>query len=191
MRLEFLSPQHGNALPHEFFEGLPAAVRAAGVEAFTSQDVTFPLDDPDTITIVVPHEWFVIERAALGLDEERRRRTIGFGTEHPGTPWYEESVMAIAHLGAGVEINRMAVHESRRRGQMVEHFQLGWHEGIDLWGGGPGPAERPDDILYLACSDPRRDRVLAGYAEDLWPHRVRLITPPSYVREAAEADYLL
>jgi GT2 family glycosyltransferase len=190
VRLAFLSPRHGNVVLHELFEDVAAAVRDAGVEAIALRDGTVPPDDPDTVTLVAPHEWFVIDRGALRLDDERRRRTIGFCTEHPGTAWYEESVKTLPHLGAAVEINKMAVRESRRRGQPAEYFQLGWHPGLDLWGGDT-TRERDCDILYLACSDPRRDRVLAGYVDELWRHRTRLVTPPSYVREAPEADYML
>jgi CTP:molybdopterin cytidylyltransferase MocA len=144
----------------------------------------------DTAHLLVPHEYFPIVPRERWPTAEQRGRTVGLCVEHPGTDWFEVSLACAATLGGIVDINRSSVSEQRRRGLDVEHFQLGYLPEWDAWHGCPAQS-RPIDVLYMGSEDPRRARILAGYAAQLWHRRCQLLLPPVQDRTAPRADHLL
>ncbi|WP_340685988.1 glycosyltransferase [Amycolatopsis coloradensis] len=184
----FVSAEGGSSFMEELLEVVADAVRSAGGRARTAVG-KYPEAGPDTVYVVVPHEYFVICPDTDFPDAEQVRRTIGFCVEHPGTSTFERTVSLVRALGAAVDIHVDATAELRRRGVKVEHFQLGYTPLWDLWGGDLD-SPRDLDVTYLGTAERRRSALLGSYARDLEGLRTRLLTPPHEPMTAARVDFL-
>ncbi|HEV2780589.1 MAG TPA: glycosyltransferase, partial [Actinophytocola sp.] len=184
----FVSADGGSAFMAELLEVVADAVRSAGGTARTLVG-RIPPPGPDTVYVVVPHEYFVVTPDDGFPDAELCARTIGFCVEHPGTATFERNASLVGALGAAVDINPDSTAELRRRGIAVEHFQLGYSPLWDMWGGDPaGP--RDVDVTYLGTAERRRSVLLGSYARELEHLRTRLFTPPHEMMSAARVDFL-
>ncbi|MEC3981436.1 glycosyltransferase family protein [Amycolatopsis sp. H20-H5] len=183
-----VSAEGGSAFMEELLEVVADAVRTAGGRARTAVG-RYPEAGPDTVYLVVPHEYFVVSPDADFPSAEDCRRTIGFCVEHPGTATFERNAELVRSLGGAVDINHDSTAELRRRGVTVEHFQLGYTPLWDLWGGDLD-SPRDLDVTYLGTAERRRSMLLGSYARELAPLRTRLLTPPHEPMTAARVDFL-
>jgi hypothetical protein len=172
----------------ELLEVVADAVRTAGGRARTVVG-GYPRPEPDTVYVVIPHEYFVVTPDAGFPSAELCRRTIGFCVEHPGTATFERTAGLAGGLGGAVDINRNSAAELRMRGVPVEHFQLGYSPLWDMWGGDLD-SRRDIDVTYLGTAERRRSILLGGYASDLEHLRTRLFTPPHEMMASARVDFL-
>lgn len=184
----FVSAEGGSSFMEELLEVVADAVRSAGGQARTAFG-KYPEAGPDTVYVVVPHEYFVVSPDADFPTAEQCRRTIAFCVEHPGTATFERTVVLARALGGAVDIHADSTAELRRRGVKVEHFQLGYTPLWDLWGGDLD-SPRDLDVTYLGTAERRRSALLGSYAPDLAGLRTRLLTPPHEPMTAARVDFL-
>jgi hypothetical protein len=186
-----VSASGGSAFMAELLEVVADAVRTAGGRARTHTGA-LPPPNPDTVYVVVPHEYFVVTPDAGFPPADLCRRTIGFNVEHPGTATFERVAGLVGCLGAVVDINLNSAAELRHRGlpgMPVEHFQLGYSPLWDMWGGDPDSA-RDVDVTYLGTAERRRSVLLGSYARDLEHLTTKLFTPPHEMMATARVDFL-
>jgi hypothetical protein len=183
-----VSAEGGSGFMEEILEVVADAVRRAGHRARTAVGA-YPDPGPDTVYVVVPHEYFVVTPHVEHPGEELRARTIGFCVEHPGTATFEKTAELLPGLGGAVDINDDSTAELRRRGFAVEHFQLGYSPLWDAWGGDP-ESTREIDVTYLGTAERRRSVLLASYWRDLADLRVRLLIPPHEPMGPERPDFL-
>ncbi|RZQ62212.1 hypothetical protein EWH70_21465 [Amycolatopsis suaedae] len=172
----------------ELLDVVADAVRRAGGRARTASG-RFPEPGPDTVYLIVPHEYFVVTPPHEQPGSELLARTIGFCVEHPGTLSFERTAQYLPKLALGVDINLDSTAELRRQGNRVEHFQLGWTPLWDRWGGDPD-SERSVDVTYLGTEERRRSKLLAGYWRDLDALRTRIMVPPHEMMGPRRVDFL-
>jgi hypothetical protein len=188
-RLCFLTPASGNRFMTELLEVVAGAVSREGVEATVVEDSYTPWD-PETVWVVIPHEFFDQAPRAGTPTERHLQRTIGLCVEHPGTTWFERTCLHACRLGALVDIRRDTVRALRVRGLSAEHLPLGYAPEWDRWGGDES-TERPLDVLYMGSAEPRRERILSGYAPTLWTRSTRLLLPSTAPKPEAQPDYVV
>ncbi len=145
-----VSADGGSAFMAELLEVVADAVRTAGGRARTVIG-GYPRPEPDTVYVVIPHEYFVVTPDAGFPSAELCRRTIGFCVEHPGTATFERTAGLVGGLGGAVDIDSGSAAELRRRGVPVEHFQLGYSPLWDMWGGDLD-SRRDIDLTYLGTA---------------------------------------
>lgn len=184
----FVSAADGSGFMNELLEVVADAVRRAGYAARTAVG-GYPPPGPDTVYVVVPHEYFAVTPAQQLPSPELRERTIAFCVEHPGTTTFERTATHLPGIAGVVDINKDSTAELRRRGFAVQHFQLGYTPLWDHWGGNPDN-ERDVDVTYLGTAERRRSRLLASYWRDLESLRVRLLTPPHEPMGPPRPDFL-
>ncbi len=185
----FLTSQRSNHFVNELLTAVAKAVAQEGADVSFAEEY-FPEFDDTTVYVVVPHEFFALAPDAGGPTSKHLSRTIGFCVEQPGTPWFEETCRYARSLAAVVDIRASVVTHLRARGLAAEHFQLGYSSEWDHWNRDESAA-RPVDVVYLGSAEGRRNRLLAGYAETLWPRQVRLLIPPEAPKTAPLANFLL
>src|SRR5262249_46272803 len=78
----------------------------------------------------------------------------------------------------------------RRRGIEAHHFPLGYHVGIDRFGGAEG-GERPIDVAFMGDLNERRSDLLAQYNRILARHHFELLPTDSSVPIRAVGRYFL
>ncbi|SDC78022.1 glycosyltransferase family protein [Actinokineospora iranica] len=183
-----VSAEGGSAFMAELLDVVADTVRRVGGRARTAVG-KFPDPEPDTVYVVVPHEYFVVTPDAHYPSAELCRRTIGFCVEHPGTATFERSAGLVGSLAAAVDINETSAAELRARGIDVELFQLGYSPLWDAWGGDPD-SPRDIDVTYLGTAERRRSVLLGSYAQDLEGLDARLLTPPHEMMDSARVDFL-
>jgi hypothetical protein len=169
----------------ELLAAAASAVAAQGVSVAEHDGYLSEIADTCTHFVIVPHEYFAVSPPE---PPSLYARTVGFGVEHPGTTTFESSTIAAAKLGGQVEISEQAVAELRSRSRSVTHFQLGYNQAWDCWGG--LPVERDIDVVYLGTADRRRCGLLASYAEDLAGLRTELLLPPHEPMVTDRPDFL-
>ena len=187
-RLCFVNARQGNHFMTELLAGVASVAADEGVSVSLVFDA-FPPDDPRTVYVVIPHEFFTVVPPEGWPSLRQLKSTIAFCVEMPGTTWFDLTATYAAHAAAAVAISRSAVFELRRRGVPAEHFQLGYCREWDTWRGDPAEP-RPIDVLYMASADERRARFLAGFAGGLWRWRSSLLVPPVAPKTGPRPDYL-
>lgn len=185
----FVGASRGNHYMNELLGAVAHSVRAEGVEASLVLDAVPPADE-STVYVLIPHEYFVCAPLAGHPIDEQLARTISFCVEQPGTPWFEVSCRHAARTAAVVDIQRSSVKVLRRRGLSAEHFRLGYCDLWDSWGR-EEEVERPIDVLHMGSANERRHRLLASYAQTLWPRETRLLVPPEAPKTQTRDDYLM
>jgi len=171
----FVSAPGSSAFMAELLEVLADAVCRSGGVA-TAFEGLVPSETGSTVFVVVPHEYYAVVPKSLQPNAQVRKRMIGLCVEQPGTQTFETVVERTRGFGAVVAISAEAVTELSRRGIRAERFVLGYSPLWDHWRG--QEAERPVDVTYLGTLDSRRTRLVAGWAEALWPWRTQLLMPP-------------
>jgi hypothetical protein len=187
MKLRFVSSSRGNLFMTELLLAFADGAEELGADVTCGLDAFD--DDPETIHVVVPHEYLETAPPAALPTVAQFRGTVALCVEHPGTQWFERSVAWAAEAGAVVDINRSSVAEARRRGVAAEHVQLGYVPAWDVWGG--AATERRIDVAYLGSADARRARLLAGWAPMLARRRTALLVPPLAPKTSATADFVV
>ena len=182
-RLAFVASSAGNLFMHELLELLADGARARGVQAEVVLD-RWPEPEPGLACVAVPHETF----GFLPPSGDERRRTVALCTEQPGTTWFERAAAHAATCGAVVDVSRVGVLGLRREGITAAHVQLGWCPALEA---APRHAERPVDVLYMGSAAPRREVLLSGYADVLWPWRSRLLIPPHWAKTRERGDFVV
>lgn len=192
----FVGASRGNHFINELLSAVAHSVRAEGVEASVVMDAFSPSEeatvraDDSTVYVVIPHEYFVLAPPDLHPTSAQLARTISLCVEQPGTTWFEVSRRHAARTAAVMDIQRSSVQVLRRHGLAAEHFRLGYTDYWDRWGGDED-FDRPVDVLYMGFANERRDRLLASYADVLWPRETRLLIPPLTPTTHRRPDYLL
>ncbi len=169
LRLRFVSTSGSNFFMTELLELVAAGARDLGADAQVVLD-RFPSGDPDTVFVMIPHEFYATTPETDHPTVDQLARTVAFCTEQPGAWWFDQTVPRLAGMGAVMDLQAMGVAELRRQGVRAEHLPLGYHPSWDGWGRDPA-RERPLDVLFLGSADRRRDQLLASYAPSLWARR--------------------
>lgn len=185
----FVGASRGNHYMNEILSAVAHAVRAEGAEASFVLDAAPPADE-STVYVLIPHEYFVCAPFAGHPTGGQLARTISFCVEQPGTQWFEVSCRHAARTAAVVDIQRSSLKVLRRRGLAAEHFRLGYTDYWDRWGRAE-EVDRPIDVLHMGSANERRNRLLASYAETLWPRETRLLVPPEAPKTQTRDDYLM
>lgn len=173
MKLRLVHARAANRFMRDILEGIAHEALQLGADAEVVDD-EFDTS-PDTVHVVVPHEYFAVVPSRQWPRDRELARTIALTVEHPGTPWFEISAQQAQRCAAIVDINHDARAELRRRGIRAESFQIGYTKAWDHWQGANTP--RDIDIAYLASSDERRDAMLAGAGQWWADKRVHLMVP--------------
>lgn len=189
MRFCFVSIRGQNHFMTELLSVIADAASSCGHDVQMAFD-EFPTTPPDTVYVVIPHEFHGFARAEAFPSRAQCGRTIALCTENPGTSWFDATVHLAPHFGARIAINRSSAAELRQRGVSCEHFQLGYSPMWDVWRRDEAVA-RPTDILYLGARDARRDVLVAGYGRYLWDFRCEFLVPELDERGEPAADYLV
>jgi Glycosyl transferase family 2 len=173
----------------ELLEAVAAAVADEGVEVSLEADRYPPFRD-GVAYVLIPHEFF--DSAPRGGEPTpgHLRRTVGFCVELPGTPWFWETWRHAPRLGALVDIRESSARKFRMAGIPCTHAPLGYSPAWDRWDRDEF-SPRPIDVLYMGSAEPRRERVLAGYAETLAGKATRLLIPPEAPKPHASPSFLL
>jgi Glycosyl transferases group 1 len=190
MRFCFVSTRRGSPFMTELLSAISTATAATGHTAELVFDA-FPPFDPDTIYVVIPHEFDAWGDPPGFPDARQRARTIALCTENPGTEWFEATFGLVSEFAAAVSINRSSAAELKRRGIRCEHLQLGYAPAWDTWLRREETVPRPIDVLYLGAADPRRDPLLAGIGSQLWARECQFLVPPLEQRTGPRPDFLL
>jgi hypothetical protein len=189
LRLAFVSAPGASAFMEEILAAVASAVLAVAerlqVQVVNHHGYLSDVADDDTVSVVVPHEYFAV---AAPEDPAVYARTISFGVEHPGTSTFEASARYSARLGDRFEISEESVARLSSRGLTVGHFPLGYVPAWDHWQGQDTP--RTVDVAYLGTADERRLAILAANAPDLAGMRTELLIPPHEPMTAARPDFL-
>jgi len=192
----FVGASGGNHFMNELLSAVAHSVRGEGVDASVVMDTFTPPRDAtahvedSTVYVIVPHEYFLLAPPAGHPTRGQLARTISFCVEQPGTTWFELSRRHAARTAAAMDIQRSSARELRRLGLATEYFRLGYTDYWDRWEGDEG-VDRPIDVLYMGSASERRDRLLAAYAEVLWPYETQLLVPPEAPKTHRRPDYLL
>jgi hypothetical protein len=185
----FVSGPGGSVFMDELLDVAADAVRRAGGHTRSAVG-RFPEPTANTVYVIVPHEYFILMPPHQQPSAELLARTIGFCVEHPGNLSFERTAQALPRLACGVDINVDSTAELRRRGNRVEHFQLGYSPLWDRWGGDLD-SKRTTDVTYLGTEERRRSRLLASYWRELEHLSTRLLTPPHEMMGPPRVDFLI
>lgn len=161
MRLRFVHASAANRFMRDIFDGIAFEARCVGVDAEVVDDQFS--SDSDVVHVMVPHEYFAVVPKEEWPSEAILSRSIALTVEHPGTPWFEISASQAKRCAAVLDINLDAQTELQRRGLAAQHFQIGYTQRWDQWGG--TGSTRDIDILYMGSTDPRRDAMLSEAAQ--------------------------
>jgi hypothetical protein len=176
-RVCIVSASGQNVFFGELLDSIHSVLSAAGLTVERSVD-RFPPWRKDFVYLFVPHEYvpFVDDEAHPG--PLQLSRSIALCTEQPGTSWFEQTAAIAARAAAAVDINRLGVHELRKRGIPADLLQLGYFADWDTWGG-EDQGERPVDVTFMGGYTPRRARALARCGRFLVNRRVELTVTES------------
>ena len=188
-QLVFASAAGGSAFMAELAEVVADAVRTVGGRAVTHVG-PLPEPDPNTVYVVVPHEYLVVTPPESRPTPRQLARTIGLCVEHPGTATFEVSAALVAGLAAAVDINAASTAELTRRGIRTRRFVLGYSPLWDAWGGDPNHP-RDVDVAYLGTAERRRSQLLGPAAAALSGARLRWLTPPHEPMVRTRPDFLM
>ena len=187
LRVAFVSAPGSSVFMVELLAAVAEAVARsgrAGLEAITHRGLVSEVADARTVSVVVPHEYYVL---APPEPESLRARTVGFGVEHPGTEEFETSVRYAAGLAGRFEISVDSIEELTRRGIDAVHFPLGL---VPAWDSRQEGRDRDVDVAYLGTADERRIGILARAAGDLAGLRTELVLAPHEQMTAGRPDFL-
>jgi hypothetical protein len=187
LRVAFVSAPGSSVFMVELLAAVAAAVTRlgrVGLEAITHRGLVSDVADARTVSVVVPHEYYVL---APPEPVSLRARTVSFGVEHPGTEEFETSVRYAAGLAGRFEISMDSIEELARRGIDAVHFPLGL---VPAWDCRQEWRDRDVDVAYLGTADERRIGILARAARDLAGLRTELVLAPHEQMTAARPDFL-
>lgn len=183
MRLAFVTASASNLFMTELLELVADGACAQGVDATVHHD-GWPAPERDLAYVTVPHEVCPFLPPPGGV----LARTVALCTEQPGTAWFETAATWAARCGAVADISTVGALGLRAWGLEPVHVQLGWCPALEA---APRHAERPVDVLYLGSAAPRREVLLAGYADALWPYDHRLLIPPPWSKPQERPDFVV
>jgi hypothetical protein len=136
------------------------------------------------VCVAIPHETFPF----LPRSPEHLARTVALCTEQPGTIFFAQAAAWADACGAAVDISPVGTLALREAGVAARHLQLGWTPSLPL---APLDGPRPVDVLYLGSAAARREVLLSGYADALWPLESRLLIPPHWAKLRERADFVV
>jgi glycosyltransferase involved in cell wall biosynthesis len=181
----------GNNFMRELAEYLAATLRYAGGTVNVQEGGPLPVTDGVIPIIVAPHEYCLLDPFFQNADQDALlRQAAVVNTEQPGTPWFELAVSYCMRAAVVFDINEDGVSALRERGIEARHFPLGYHIGIDRWGGSE-EGVRPIDVVFMGDINDRRSDLLAQFAHVLARHRFRLFPTDSSTPIRAEGEHFL
>jgi hypothetical protein len=167
----------------ELVELVALAARDAGLDAAVVRD-RWPAPERDLVCVAIPHETFPF----LPSSPEDLARTVALCTEQPATVFFGQTAAWADACGAAVDISPVGALALREAGVPARHLPLGWTPSLPL---APLDAPRPVDVLYLGSAAARREVLLAGYADVLWPYDTRLLIPPHWAKVRERPDFVV
>lgn len=169
----------------ELLADVAATVTAVGGSASSHRGSVSEVVSDDCVAVIVPHEYYALTTPP---DPNLRKRTIGFGVEHPGTQSFENSAEATRDLASSFEIAEASVAEMTRRGVACERFVLGYNR---RWDSVAFPGDRDIDVAHLGTADESRLGLLAPVAADLASYRLQLLLPPHEWMSGERPDFMI
>jgi hypothetical protein len=182
-RLRFLTSSRANLFMPELDPLGAGGARAAGLDVEIVRD-RWPAIERDVICVAIPHETFPF----LPRSPEHLAHTVALCTEQPGTIFFARAAAWADACGAAVDISPVGTLALREAGVPARHLQLGWTPSLPL---APLDGPRPVDVLYLGSAAARREVLLSGYADALWPLESRLLIPPHWAKLRERADFVV
>jgi Glycosyl transferase family 2 len=137
--------------------------------------------DSRVVVLVAPHEFTGF--SGVVFSPALLRRCVLISAEQPSSPSLPVSLGLGSQAGAVFDVSQAAVQAYRQAGIAAEHLQLGYSEAWDRRG---EVAERDIDVLFLGRVTERRERALAGYADQLERFRCELILADGSLPNAGE-----
>lgn len=188
MEIVFVLSKLQNHFFLEMAETLVAELIDGGTSARISTD-GFPEMMPGRVYVLFPpHEYFVLEGNARGVDSRLLKRTIFISAEQPGTVHFDDNVRLAESAGRVFDINAASIREYRWRDVDASLLQLGYSPYLDHF---DATATRDIDVLFMGCITPRRGKFLAGVARQLDRYQAKLIlSDNSRPNTATSATYL-
>lgn len=177
----------GNFFMREIADVLKAGFDDLGVRADVRDETGQPADATHHI-VIAPHEFFVLGEGKRWANDAFVSRAIAFSTEQIQTQWFARSLVFLLRAKAVVDMNEQNAAILRKAGVRAIAVQPGHsasfaplskpRDGASLAAlaslpaaarnfdaAGAPFAARPLDVLFLGSHSPRRDALLAGYAE--------------------------
>jgi hypothetical protein len=184
--ISFVLAPGQNAFFAELADALRTELEDLGVDARIHEGEFPEASDGSVPVLLPPHEY---ARLAPGRIRRRElRRCICVCAEQPESPWFAANLRLVHAAGAVFDLNRRGAAALRRNGIRAEHLRLGYTRRWDRFS---TESPREVDLAFLGSSTPRRDRILASYAERLWRRRAALVISDNRLpNEATTASFL-
>ena len=158
--ISFVLAPGQNAFFAELADALREELEALGVDARIREGELAEVADESVPVLLPPHEY---ARLAPGRIRRRElRRCICVCAEQPESPWFAANLPLVHAAGAVFDLNRRGAVALRRCGIRAEHLRLGYTRRWDRFS---TESPREVDLAFLGSSTPRRDRILASFAE--------------------------
>lgn len=167
----------GNQVMQELADAWAIGFAAIGIPARVDVDaIPDPSLPPETLQVVVaPHEFgpLLLEPRLGAAARSALRPAYVLNVEQPGSGWFETAVEWGRRSRGWWDLSILGVEEMGRRGLPALHAPVGcpasWiPEGTD------DPDGRDIDVVFLGAWSPRRERFLAGAADELAARSCRL-----------------
>jgi hypothetical protein len=178
----------GNFFMSEIAEVLKAGFAEAGVQAQVHDQSGQPQRDATHHIVVAPHEFFTLGEGRRWASDDFVSRAILFSTEQLQTQWFALSLVFLLRAKAVADMNGQNAAILRKAGIRAAVVQPGYAPafapfapqakfsdaaefkslpaGLRHYDGTCDHfSARPLDVLFLGTTSPRREKVLAGYAE--------------------------
>lgn len=193
----------GNFFMREIADVLKAGFDDLGVTAEVRDETGRPQDATHHI-VVAPHEFFVLGDGKRWATDDFVSRAIVFSTEQIQTPWFARSLVFLLGAKAVADMNAQNAAILRRAGVRAVAVQPGYSRSFaalsDPQDALPASLEglsetvrnfdvsnasfaaRPLDVLFLGSHSPRREALLAQFAESFaglnaFIHCIRMTAP--------------
>ncbi|MDJ0768343.1 MAG: glycosyltransferase [Ilumatobacter sp.] len=142
-----------------------------GRDASLHADGRLPVDDRAVNLVVAPHEFYPLGDFTNREIDDAARISTPVCTEQPGTTWFDVSRLLCRASGSVVDINAHGARALRRHGHDAVHLRLG---GVPSMDRRLADDDRSRELLFLGGRTPRRGRLLATLAPQLWNREVDL-----------------
>ncbi len=178
----------GNFFMTEIAEVLKAGFADAGVAAALHDETGEPPRDATHHIVIAPHEFFVLGAGRRWANDAFVSRAIMFSTEQIQTQWFARSLVFLSRAKAVADMNEQNAAILRKAGVRAITVQPGHSAAFkpfataqaaaaspvfaglpaaarDFDGASKRFADRPLDALFLGTHSPRREKLLATYAQ--------------------------
>lgn len=177
----------GNFFMTEIAEVLKAGFADAGVTASLHDEAGEPARDATHHIVIAPHEFFTMGEGRRWANDAFVSRAIMFATEQIQTQWFARSLVFLSRARAVADMNEQNAAILRKAGVRAVAVQPGYTATFKPFatqaalpppvlaslpakartfdGAAKRFADRPLDVLFFGTHSPRREKLLATYAE--------------------------